>query len=350
MLEINDLRKSYGQTEVLHGLNLEVATATFTAILGPSGSGKTTLLRVIAGFERANGGSVRLNGNVVDDSDEFITPEHRRIGYVPQEGGLFPHLSVAENVGFGLARPLRKGARVSELLEMVGLGGFASRYPHQLSGGQQQRVALARALAIQPSLVLLDEPFSSLDANLRQSLRGDVQRVLREISATALLVTHDQDEALSFADHVAVLREGRIAQHDTPQAIYAHPATPELARTLGEVNLIEGVIKNGVALTALGTLQLEPRSSVNEGSALVLIRPEQIAFATGPDTPPCGTIVDSVFYGHDLVVKVALNDTGTTVLVRRPGTEQEPSVGTSICLVVIGNVASWKAESHELSS
>ena len=341
MLEISGLCKSYGATQVLHDLDLEVATATFTAILGPSGSGKTTLLRVIAGFERANRGIVKLNAVPVDDGEHFIAPEHRRIGYVPQEGGLFPHLSIADNVGFGLPRAMRKGRDVEELLDMVGLSGLQSRFPHQLSGGQQQRVALARALAIQPSLVLLDEPFSSLDADLRHSLRADVQRVLRDMHATALLVTHDQDEALSFADQVAVLRDGEIAQHDTPQAIYAHPATPELARALGEVNLIPGIAKNGTAKTVLGEVKLEPQSSTLNGSVTVLVRPEQIAFSSDTDAASLGTIVDSVFYGHDLVVRVSLATSATTVLVRRPGTEHEPAIGSTIGLCVLGEVASW---------
>ena len=342
MLDVSGLCKSYGAVEVLRDLDLKVATGTFTAILGPSGSGKTTLLRVIAGFERANRGTVRLKGVSVDDGDDFVAPERRRIGYVPQEGGLFPHLSIADNVGFGLRRALRKGPEVRELLEMVGLSGFERRYPHELSGGQQQRVALARALAIEPALVLLDEPFSSLDADLRHSLRVDVQHVLREMSATALLVTHDQDEALSFADHVAVLREGQIAQHDTPQAIYTHPATPELARALGEVNLIAGVARDGKAATALGEVTLEPQSASLNGDVTVLIRPEQIAFSTKADTTPFGKIVDSVFYGHDLVVRVALSPS-TTVLVRRPGIEDEPEIGSSVGLRVNGEVASWMA-------
>lgn len=345
MLEISGLKKSYAQGEVLHGLDLEVPAATFTAILGPSGSGKTTLLRVIAGFERADAGAVSLKGHVVDDRTTFVPPEARRIGYVPQEGGLFPHLSIADNVGFGLPRADRRGKEVGELLEMVGLGGFQRRYPHQLSGGQQQRVALARALAIHPALVLLDEPFSSLDANLRQSLRVDVQRVLREMSSTALLVTHDQDEALSFADHVAVLRDGRIAQHDTPQAIYAHPATPDLARTLGEGNFVPGIGRSGSALTLLGEIPLEPRSARLEGEMIVLIRPEQIAFSDEPVAGGArGTVVDSVFYGHDLVVRVVLDDGGPTVLVRRPGTEGELALGSTVALRVVGEVASWRVE------
>ena len=342
MLEILGLTKRYGHVEVLHDLDLVVAHATFTAILGPSGSGKTTLLRLIAGFEHADSGRLSLSGEVVDDASTFVGPELRRIGYVPQEGGLFPHLSVAENVGFGLRRRDRRGQAVDDLLDMVGLGGFGARHPHQLSGGQQQRVALARALAIHPSLVLLDEPFSSLDANLRQSLRADVQHVLRDIRATAILVTHDQDEALSFADHVAVLESGRIAQHDTPRAIYTHPVSPELARTLGEGNFISGTGHSGSVTTVLGEIPLEARSAAFEGEMIVLVRPEQITFGNDlAANVSSGTVVDSVFYGHDLLVGVLLDGGGAIISVRRPGVEGELEIGSRVGLHVFGSVASW---------
>ena len=207
--------------------------------MGSSGSGKTTLLRIVAGFERLDGGEVQLGPEVVDDGRRvFVPSEHRRIGYVPQEGALFPHLSVGRNVAFGLRRGPQRRDRVKELLDMVGLSGLHRRYPHQLSGGQQQRVALARALATDPEIVLLDEPFSSLDASLRASVRSEVHDVLRQAGATSILVTHDQDEALSMADHVAVLRHGVIAQLDSPAGIYQRPLDPALARFLGESNVL----------------------------------------------------------------------------------------------------------------
>ncbi len=202
-LDISGLVKSFRTQEVLCGLDLVVDEGSFVSILGPSGSGKTTLLRIIAGFDRADAGSgVRLHGEIVDDATHFVDSRKRRIGYVPQDGNLFPHLSVKMNDGFGLPKGARNGQRVNELLEMVGLGNLAERYPHQLSGGQQQRVALARGLAINPDLVLLDEPFSSLDAGLRASVRHDVRHILKDAGATTILVTHDQDEALSLADKV----------------------------------------------------------------------------------------------------------------------------------------------------
>ncbi len=211
-LTVTGLDKAFGRHRVLSGLDLDVAEGSLTAILGPSGSGKTTLLRILAGFERADAGTVRIGAVLADGPGAFLAPERRRIGYVPQEGSLFPHLTVAANVGFGLSRRERRRrgrpGRTAELLDAVGLGGLAQRYPYQLSGGQQQRVALARALAIQPEIVLLDEPFASLDAHLRASVRADVQRLLKEAGTTTVLVTHDQDEALSTADRVAVLRDG----------------------------------------------------------------------------------------------------------------------------------------------
>jgi iron(III) transport system ATP-binding protein len=274
-LSARGLHKAYGRNPVLRGIDLEVAEGSFTAILGPSGSGKTTLLRVLAGFERAEGGRVRIGSAVVDDQKTFVPPDRRRIGYVPQEGALFPHLTVAGNVGFGVGDRRRRPSVVARMLEMVGLAELAGRYPHQLSGGQQQRVALARALATEPEVVLLDEPFSSLDAALRASVRADVAEVLRKASTTALLVTHDQDEALSLADSVAVLREGRIVQRGTPHELYATPVDAALANFLGDANLVEGFASGGVVTTALGALPL-CAGAADSGPVVVLLRPEQL--------------------------------------------------------------------------
>ena len=258
--DVRGVHKSYGGHRVLRGVDLIIETGSLTAILGASGSGKTTLLRVLAGFERADAGNVTMGDRVVDDGHRHLAPERRRVGYVPQEGALFPHLSVAGNVAFGLDRAARRGGRVNELLELVGLADLGHRYPHQLSGGQQQRVALARALAINPTMVLLDEPFSSLDAALRASVRADVVTALRTAGATALLVTHDQDEALSMADRVAVLRDGVIAQIGAPQQLYDRPADVDLAGFLGEANVVPGRVHDGRIHTALGVLALQDGS------------------------------------------------------------------------------------------
>jgi iron(III) transport system ATP-binding protein len=347
-LEITGLDKSYATQNVLNQLDLTVEQGSFISILGPSGSGKTTLLRVIAGFERADSGCVRLRGEVVDDESNFVGVEHRRIGYVPQEGNLFPHLSVERNVGFGLKREDRRGKRVAELLEMVGLAGLAQRYPHQLSGGQQQRVALARGLAINPALVLLDEPFSSLDANLRASVRHDVSHILRDAGTTAILVSHDQDEALSLADRVAIISSGRVSQFDTPARLYARPSTPALAREFGNVNFISGVARDGVVETALGRLEYERPGSnsarfENGEELLVLVRPEQIELSTShSDESVKVEVVDVEFYGHDAVVKLRTNIDGSAMLTARTQNPTSlPERDTQVGIRVIGPVVAW---------
>jgi iron(III) transport system ATP-binding protein len=242
-IEIHGLTKSYGETPVLYSLDLTVAEASITAVLGPSGSGKTTLLRILAGFEDADAGTVRIGGQLVDDGQKTIRPQHRGVGYVPQDAALFPHLTVAGNIGFGLTRRHRPG--LAELIALVGLTGFERRYPHQLSGGQQQRVALARALAIKPAVVLLDEPFGSLDAALRESVRADVIAILAQTRTTTILVTHDQDEALSLADHIALLDNGTILAHGQPRDLYDHPGSPQIAAAIGTANILTGDIKDG---------------------------------------------------------------------------------------------------------
>jgi iron(III) transport system ATP-binding protein len=348
-LEVADLSKSFGPLAVLRSLNLAVAAGSFTSILGPSGSGKTTLLRIVAGFERADRGTVRIGDEVADDGTHYLTPDRRHIGYVPQEGNLFPHLSVEQNVGFGLARRERHGKKVAELLDMVGLGGLQRRYPHELSGGQQQRVALARALAIEPALVLLDEPFSSLDESLRASVRQDVRRVLRAAGATVVLVTHDQDEALSLSDRVAIMSDGAIGQYDSPEEIYRSPATPEIARRLGDSNFIRGVDQGERTATALGLLQLEQpidrEWTSQPGSALVvLLRPEQIALreATAEDTASA-VVVETEFYGHDAVVRLRPDWERSTLLTARTGdASRAPSVGARVSLGVRGPVVAWR--------
>jgi iron(III) transport system ATP-binding protein len=333
-LAVTGLFKAFGAHPVLTGVDLEVPAGAFTAILGPSGSGKTTLLRLLAGFEQADAGTVSIGDRLVDGPGAHVPPERRRIGYVPQEGALFPHLTVAANVGFGLPAGERRGPRTGELLDSVGLTGLGSRYPHQLSGGQQQRVALARALAIEPEVVLLDEPFASLDAHMRASVRADVQQICRTAGTTAILVTHDQDEALSMADRVAVLRDGKIVQYAAPQDLYTRPADPALARFVGDANLLDGqLVEPGqpgppgdqagsgarTVDTALGRLAVEMAGAAvpGSGSVTVLIRPEQLVItaAAGPgdasaDGAQClaGRVVACEYYGHDAVVRIVPAD------------------------------------------
>lgn len=340
-LEISGLVKRYGHLTVLDGLDLSVEPGTFVSILGPSGSGKTTLLRIIAGFEQANGGEVSLGGRVVDDEATHVPPERRQVGYVPQDGSLFPHLTVEDNVGFGLARRERRGQKTRLLLDMVGLGGLEKRYPHELSGGQQQRVALARALAVQPALLLLDEPFASLDASLRSSVRRDVRRVLSDAGTTTVLVTHDQDEALSLSDKVAMIEGGRVGQCGPPAAVYARPLSPSLAQALGHANLLRGTARGATVETVLGPLPLEGRK--DEGTPLlVLVRPEQITL--GPVGPghTAGRVLEWEYYGHDAVVRVATQGPeGARLTVRASGGTSVPEAGSQVGLSVQGNVISW---------
>jgi iron(III) transport system ATP-binding protein len=343
-LVVRGLVKGFGTHAVLRGLDLTVEPGSITSILGSSGSGKTTLLRVLCGFERSEQGSIVLDGDTVDDRSHYVPPERRRIGYVPQDGNLFPHLTIAGNIRFGLGRGAQSRQRVSDLLDMIGLADRARSYPHQLSGGQQQRVALARALAVDPRLVLLDEPFASLDAALRASVRTEVIEILRKAGATALLVTHDQDEALSLSDSVAVLRDGVIAQLDTPHELYARPADADLAGFVGEVNLIDGTVDGDHVVTALGRLALDrSHAEIPAGPVLVMVRPEQLMLqATNgqPGDVAC-TVLTQEFYGHDAIVRISLNGSALPHLVVRVRGDSTWATGGLVAASVEGPVVAY---------
>jgi iron(III) transport system ATP-binding protein len=340
-LTVENLHKSYPGTPVLRGIDLRVRSGALTAILGASGSGKTTLLRVITGFEAAERGRVTVDDTVVDDGRHHVKPERRRIGLVPQDGALFPHLTVRGNVAFPLTRRSRRGPRPEEMLELVGLSAFAHRYPHQLSGGQQQRVALARALASQPSLILLDEPFSSLDAGLRATVRTDVLAVLRGTGTTTVLVTHDQDEALSAADHVAVLRDGRIIQADTPRQLYQCPADPQTATFVGTANLVTGIWDGKRVTTALGRHDIQTGQQVPApGQVTVLIRPEQITLAPQGTETIAGRVTATHYFGHDSVI-VVRPDAHDDDLQVRISHNNLPEPGENVRLAVTGSVTAW---------
>jgi iron(III) transport system ATP-binding protein len=343
-LEVEGLALSFGATPVLSDASLTVAEHSITAVLGPSGSGKTTMLRIIAGFERPSAGRVLLADRVIEGPGVHVAPERRQLGFVPQDGALFPHLSVAGNVSFGLARAERS-SRVAELLHLVGLDGLGARYPHELSGGQQQRVALARALAVRPKVVLLDEPFASLDAALRLSVRVDIARVLRESGTAAVLVTHDQQEALSMADQVAVLRDGRIAQFGDPRDVYLHPVDANMATFLGEANFIDAQVDGRVASTALGALTVVTVNgqAAVAGAATVVIRPEQIALTAGHTAPGLnGWVVESNYHGHDSVISVAPDRSADCAAIRvRIMGATSYDVGAPVSLTASGDVAAW---------
>ncbi len=274
VVRIVGLRKSFGPVVALAGIDLELRRGETLALLGPSGCGKTTLLRTVAGLERPDAGTIEIGGELVVGPGRSLPPERRRLGMVFQDVALFPHLSVAENVAYGIRRAPDRDARVTELLELVGLPDAGARRPHELSGGMQQRVALARALAPRPAVVLLDEPFANLDLTLRTQLRGELRRVLDATGSSALLVTHDQAEALTLADRVAVMRQGAIDQVDSPERVYAVPATPFVATFVGVANLVRAEVAGGVAQTPLGPVRLLAGPSA--GRALVVIRPEHV--------------------------------------------------------------------------
>jgi iron(III) transport system ATP-binding protein len=322
-IELRGVAKRFGAVPVVRDIDLVIPNHSTTAVLGASGSGKTTLLRLIAGFEQVDAGTVAIGGRVVDDGRSSIRPQHRRVGYVPQEGCLFPHLNVARNIGFGVARSDR--ARVGELLDLVGLTGLAARYPHELSGGQQQRVALARALAIHPSVILLDEPFSSLDESLRADLRRDVALVLAETGTTTVLVTHDQDEALELADQIAVLRDGRVTAYADPRTLYRDPPDLAAAASVGDANILGAQLEGDTARCVLGQVTVQPdaaRPAACDG--WLLLRPEQLVLhlRAGNGAREV-TVVALQYHGHDAMAHVRLNGPGSeTLLARVPGNLQ----------------------------
>ncbi|MBF6593497.1 MAG: ABC transporter ATP-binding protein [Thermaceae bacterium] len=316
LLSVSGLTKRFHPAlpPVVQEVSFQVKQGEIFALLGPSGCGKTTTLRLIAGFEPADGGKVVMDSKNLS----HLPAEDRGIGFVFQDYALFPHLSVFGNVAFGLRglSPKARRARVEEVLSLVGLTVFKDRKPAELSGGQQQRVALARAIAPGPQLILLDEPFSSLDAALRQSTRDEVRALLKHNQIGAVLVTHDQEEALSFADRLAVMRGGRLEQTGTPEAVYAHPQTPFVAQFLGRTNLIPGEAKGLEAETPLGRLVL---TQAAQGAVLLSLRPEGLSLASplgqfGISARQLeGEVLSREFKGHDLTYRVRLGSRELTV-------------------------------------
>lgn len=332
-LQVTGARKAFGSTTVLTGVDLTVAQGRTTAIVGPSGSGKTTLLRLIAGFESPDAGSIRLDGVEVAGPGTWVPAHKRSVGYVAQDGALFPHLTVGQNIEFGL--PLRgraASARVAELLEMVSMDpAYAKRRPHQLSGGQQQRVALARALARQPELMLLDEPFSALDAGLRVSTRRAVSKTLTEAGVTTILVTHDQAEALSFADQVAVMRDGKLAQIGSPFVVYTRPSDRATAEFLGDAVILEAWMEGSLALCSLGGIPV--RRPPVQGKVHLMLRPEQIRITEGGAIR--GRVVDTDYFGPETTVRIQLQP--IAVDPSKPVDPHQPVGGEVI------NIRHWNA-------
>ena len=317
ILTVDGLTKRFAldAPPVVDALRFSIEEGEILALLGPSGCGKTTTLRLIAGFERADAGTVAVDGQVLTGLKRHVPPEQRGIGLVFQDYALFPHLSVLENVVFGLRRMprARREERAREALKLVGLSGYEDRAPHHLSGGQQQRVALARTLAPTPRLILLDEPFSNLDALLRQATRQEIRDVLKRRGMTALLVTHDQEEALSFADRLAVMRHGRIDQIGTPEEVYYRPRTLFVAQFLGRTNLLLSEASGEQAETPLGRVTLDRAAT---GPVLLALRPEHLTLETPNGDGPVGQVVGRAFKGHDITFRVEID--GSDYLVHTP--------------------------------
>lgn len=295
----------------MDGVDLHAPQGRITAILGPSGCGKTTTLRIISGLEEPDDGHVWIEDDEVVGPDTWVAPEHRRVGFVFQQLALFPHLDVAGNVGFGLKRRERRD-RVPEMLALVGLEGYEKRRPYELSGGQAQRVAVARALAPRPRAILLDEPFAALDVSLRNEVRAEVAEVLRESGTTTVLVTHDQDEALSLGDHVIVMIDGRAAQAGTPEEVYRSPDSPEVAGFLGDANLLIGDVRAGMVHTAIGPLKVD--KSTPAGRAIALVRPEDLDLEVS--TRGDGRVTEVEYFGHDQRITVLLDGSSEFVKAR----------------------------------
>lgn len=326
-IRIRGLAKTYGGLLVLGGFDLTVRRGEILVLLGPSGCGKTTVLRLIAGLEVPDAGTIEVDGQAVSGPGVMVPPERRRVGMVFQEYALFPHLTVAQNIAYGLTRGTEDPSRVTELLEVVGLRGLEDRMAYELSGGQQQRVALARAMAREPLVVLLDEPFSNLDADLRQQLREEMREILQRTHTTAVFVTHDQEEALQIGDQVAVLNRGSVEQIGTPEEIYQQPRTRFIATFLGRADFLSATVTRDGLLTEIG--RIAQRVPLAEGTAVdVLVRADDVALASGDG----GTVISRLFKGMQNVYRVKLRS-GRVVQSLQDHTVRY-AIGSSVRVIV----------------
>jgi iron(III) transport system ATP-binding protein len=349
VIVLADINKTYPGCEApaVRGLDLNVARGETVALLGPSGCGKTTTLRLIAGFEQPDDGEIVLNNRVMAGVGAFVPPERRGVGIVFQDHALFPHLNVAQNVGFGLPRGRETDTIVGEMLEMVDLAGFQRRYPAELSGGQQQRIALARALARRPVVVLLDEPFSSLDAELRGQMRREVARILKQAGATAILVTHDPKDALAVADRVAIMRDGAIEQIDTPREIYQRPASAFVAGFVERTNIVPGVVatdRHSVS-TELGAIPCPPSCPLEPGRRVqVSIRPRSLVPHTGGEIS--GEIIEGIYSGETIeaTVRVQTQNGHTRDLLMHVHPDDSACIGRHTRLRIVPDFVAVIAE------
>tara|TARA_Y100001970_G_C14257561_1_gene876617 strand:- start:325 stop:1395 length:1071 start_codon:yes stop_codon:yes gene_type:complete len=325
-LRLKNISFSYDKA-ILDKISLSVDKGDILSIVGPSGSGKTTLLKLIAGLERPKNGNIYMNGETISSKNMFVNIENRKIGMVFQQAMLFPHLTIADNVKFGIKKRKFSDERVAEVLDLVELSHMKKRHPHTLSGGEAQRIALARALAPKPEILLLDEPFANIDASLRTALRTDLRKILDKISLTTIFVTHDQEEAFVFGDKICIMNNGQILQFDTPTNIYRQPNSTWIAGFLGQANLITGQAKNKIASTVIGEI---PLSKKETGSVKVMIRPENL------DLLAYGSwqIQHIEYYGHDTMYTLE-NELKQSIRVRAL---QEPTykIGSKVGIVYTG--------------
>ena len=342
-ISCNNVTKRFGPVLAVDRVDLTVAPGEFLGLLGPSGCGKTTMLRLIAGFEVPDTGTIEIGDVRVVGPKRWILPERRRVGMVFQDYALFPHMTVADNVAYGVrTRPDRR-ERVSKALRLVGLNGLRERMPSELSGGQQQRVALARALAPEPDVILLDEPFSNLDVALRARIRAETREILARANATVIFVTHDQEEALSLADRVAVMWGGRLTQVGEPEELYRNPTSREVAEFVGGANFLHANVTNGHAQCALGRFSVN--GAAHNGELDLMFRPEDIALTAAPDG--ASRVMDATFYGHDSTVTIRL-ETGEHVQVRLLGAPLPP--GTRVHCQVTAEPRTFARHPQAVSS
>ncbi|HVJ97674.1 MAG TPA: ABC transporter ATP-binding protein [Acidimicrobiia bacterium] len=332
LVRVRGLTKRFDEVTAVAGVDLDVFDGELLALLGPSGCGKTTAIRLLAGFERPDAGTIAVGARTFASPDAFVPPERRNIGVVFQDYALFPHMRVLDNVGYGIADRRTRRDRSMEMLELVGLADKGERMPHELSGGEQQRVAIARALAPGPTLLLLDEPFSNLDAALRTHVRSEVREILRAAGATSVFVTHDQEEALSMADRIAVMQGGHLLQVGTPAELYARPDHAFVASFVGDADVLPGVSDGAHATTVLGVLPVA--GTAVHGSVDVVVRPENVRLRL--DGSGGGDVRAVTFYGHDQVVDVALTD--GSYIRARTGPQAVFLPGDRVAVQVVGPV------------
>ena len=338
-LSVSHLFVNFGDRAVISDLSLDLAEGEIASLLGPSGCGKTTLLRAIAGLIQPSAGTIRFGSQLVGVSSVVLPPSKRKTGYVPQQGALFPHLSVAKNISFGLDREQYSQSEISqiaaEMISLIGMSGLEDRMPYQLSGGQQMRVALARALAIKPKLILLDEPFAALDAAFRDELRTEVIGLLRSLGSTALLVTHDREEALVSSDRVILMRGGQVAQSGTPEEVYEAPNSAETAASTGDVLTLPAL------KSALGVidypLSISKNSSADGQPGYVVIRPEEIRVSKEIGNGQEGVLKHIDYYGHDAMLTIDLTRSSTIIRARVAG-PAEFTVGQKVYLEHVGPI------------